>query len=288
MGFKGKNLMSEWDTEYWLTKLQLGEIEYSGYWNDEEREESKDWNIQNDNFFKMEVYLQKTGLLQDIIDCIECLNVNFKRKLKGIGIDLAAGNLWAATHLLSLGEIDKLYCLEYSKHRLLKIGPKVLEHYNVSEEKIVLVLGSFYNLHIKNNFLDFVFLSQAFHHADNPDKLLSEINRVLKQNGVAIIIGEHAINFRKAFLKTFIKHAFKFIASKLLPDNLQELIFKKKIRVDTLIPKTIDLFPPDPILGDHYYSDKEYFSLFSKYDFKVKQVKNRKSQFKSFLLIKRH
>jgi ubiquinone/menaquinone biosynthesis C-methylase UbiE len=85
---------------------------------------------------------------------------------------MAAGNLWAVPRLLRLGTVDKIYCLEYSKHRLLQIGPAVLEYYGVPKERVVLALGSFYDLHLKNKSLDFVFMSQAFHHADDPNRLL--------------------------------------------------------------------------------------------------------------------
>jgi len=273
--------MTEWNIEYWLTNSKAKKIEYSDYWDDEEKERNKEWYILDGDFSKMEHYLQKIALPQDLMQCVNTLKVDFKRELCGIGIDIAAGNLWAVPYLFNLGKINKLYCLEYSKHRLLKIGPKVLEHYNVPKEKIVLVFGSFYDLHIKDNSMDFVFLSQAFHHADNPEKLLQEIHRVLKPNGIVIIIGEHIINYRKAYLK----HSIKFIIRTFLPNFVQKKLFGKTFQVKTLIPKSGELFPPDPVLGDHYYTEGEYRSFFSKYGFKIKHIKNRKSQFQSFILV---
>lgn len=243
--------MNEWHAENWLSDSEIDEIEYSAYWNDEEKEKNKEWYILDGDFSKMERYLNKTGLPQDLRRCIEVLRTDFNRQIAGVGIDLAAGNLWAAPYLFNLGAVDKLYCLEYSRHRLLKIGAKVLEHYDVPNEKTVLVLGSFYDLHIGDNLIDFVFMSQAFHHADKPEQLLEEIRRVLKPHGVVIIIGEHIVAYRRAY----IKHAIKFLISLLVPERVQKGLFNKTFDVKTLIAKPNQLIPTDPILGDHYYTD---------------------------------
>lgn len=273
--------MPKYSIENWLTDSDIKMIEYSDYWNDEEKEKIKEWYIVDGNFSKMEDYLLKTGLPQDLNRCVDILKTEFNYELKGTGIDLGAGNLWAAPHLLSLGEIDKLYCLEYSKHRLLKLGPKVLEHYNVPKEKVVLVVGSFYDLHIEDNCLDFVFLSSAFHHADRPDDLLAEIQRVLKPNGIVIIIGEHIVDTKR----TYLRYLVKFLISTCVPHKVQQELFGKTFHVKRQIPKSSDLFPTDPVLGDHYYIDKEYRLMFSKYAFKIKHIKSRGSQFQSFVLM---
>jgi len=273
--------MGKWNIEYWLSESQLNGIDYSDYWNNEEIERNKEWNIADGNFSRMENYLAKTGLVQDLGRCIDILGTEFNRQLNGTGIDLAAGNLWAAKYLLNPVNVDKFYCLEYSKHRLLEIGPQVLEHYNIPKENIILVLGSFYDLHLRDSSLDFVFLSQAFHHASNPHKLLAEIHRVLKQDGVCIIIGEHLVDYKRAY----IRHLAKFIISAIMPKGMQKRCFGKAYD-KTLIPKTSQLIPADPVLGDHYYTGKDYKNIFSEHGFKMKQLKNRNSQFQSFILLK--
>ncbi len=274
--------MYEWYIEEWITDSEKNKIIYSQYWNDDEVEKSKEWYVLNGNFSKMEQYLWKTGLSEDLKQCINILKTNFNRLLSGVGIDLAAGNLWAAPYLFDYGDVDKLYCLEYSMHRLTKLGPVVLEHYNVPKEKIVLVLGNFYNLHIDDNTLDFVFMSSAFHHAEKPDKLLEEICRVLKPEGVVIIIGEHIVKY----YKYLIKHLLKFTISRLLHERFQQKLFGKTFRVERLLLTKNKLLSPDSISGDHYYTDKEYRIMFSKYGFRMKQLKNQHSIFQSFVLVR--
>ena len=274
--------LTDWHIENWLPDLKINEIEYSQYWNDEEKEKSKEWYILDGDFLKMERYLKTTGLLQDLRQCIEVLHTDLNRQIAGIGIDLAAGNLWAAPYLLNVGTVNKLYCIEYSKHRLLKIGPAVLDHYGIPKEKVVLAIGSFYDLHVDDQSFDFVFMSQAFHHADDPKRLLEEICRVLKPCGVVIIIGEHIVNYRKAYIKHFVK----FLISTFMPEKLQKKIFNKTFNVEKLIASPREIYAPDPVLGDHYYTDAEYNSMFSKYGFRIKHVRNHHSRFQSFVLIR--
>lgn len=272
--------MKDLKVEFWLPETQDSKLKYSAYWNDDEIEKTKAWYVLNGNFAEMANHLKNTGLPADLERSVSILKTDFGINLGGTGIDLAAGNLWAVPYLFEMGVIQKLYCLEYSKHRLLKIGPTVLGHFNVPIDRVVLVYGSFYHLHIEDNSIDFVLLSSAFHHADEPHKLLSEIQRVLKKNGVIIIIGEHIIRYHKAY----IRNAIKFFISKFMPANLQEAIFSRTFQAFSLFPEPNQLFPPDPVSGDHYYTLQEYRTMFSKYHFR--HFINKKSQFQSFVLVK--
>jgi SAM-dependent methyltransferase len=274
--------MTDWATENWLSDAEISRIEYSQFWNDEEMEKDKAWYILDGDFAKMERYLETTSLALDLSDCVKVLNTDFKRHLTGVGIDMAAGNLWAVPRLLRLGTVDKIYCLEYSKHRLLQIGPAVLEYYGVPKERVVLALGSFYDLHLKNKSLDFVFMSQAFHHADDPNRLLREVDRVLRDNGVIIIVGEHVFGYRKEQAK----HIVKYLISRLVPKGIQQRLFGRVFAVRTLMPSRRHILPPDPVIGDHYYTPKEYESLFSGLGFQAKRLRRKNSSFQSFVLMR--
>ncbi|HXQ24446.1 MAG TPA: class I SAM-dependent methyltransferase, partial [Candidatus Acidoferrales bacterium] len=211
--------MTEWRVENWLSDSPHRAIEYSEYWNDEQNEQDKAWNILDGDFTKMESYLAQIGLVEDLRECLDACRARRGSGLGGVGIDLAAGNLWAAPHLLGSGDIEKLYCLEFSKHRLLKLGPKVLEHYQVPNDKVVLVYGSFYDLHLADGSVDFALLSAAFHHAEDPNRLLSEIRRVLKPDGVLMVIGEHIVPepYSLGYLKVCAKHVAKAVIAASTP-----------------------------------------------------------------------
>lgn len=264
----------------WLDKTDTSEIGFFDYWNDEEIEKEKEWYTLNGNFRQMEDYIESSGLSEDLRTCVQVLVKGKKIYLRGTGIDLAAGNLWAVPHLLECGEIHTIYCLEYSKHRLLKLGTSVLDHYHVPREKAILVYGSFYDLHLEDMSLDFILLSSAFHHAEFPDRLLKEMKRVLKPEGCVIILGEPSPNFVMAYCRYFVRLSI----SRILPRKIQEKIFHRTFRAERIIPRGEDLIPTDPCLGDHYYLSEEYRNLFRSQGFVMQEIRSKNASFKSFIL----
>lgn len=273
--------MSKWNFQRWVTDAQIDFLATADYWNDAEMEASKAWNILDGDFTKLELHLESLGLNRDLDTCMRVLDTQFARRVSGVGIDLAAGNLWAAPYLLKIPNVNQLFALEFSRHRLLKLGPALLDHYQVTADRITLVLGSFYDLQFDNASIDFVFMSSAFHHADDPGRLLREISRVLKRTGVVIIIGEQIVDVRKERLK----HAIKFVISKTTPRILQLYLFGKLLSANSLIKSEAEIFKADSILGDQLYTDAEYASMFSTHGFTFKNIRNRKSQYQSFVLI---
>jgi ubiquinone/menaquinone biosynthesis C-methylase UbiE len=272
--------MSEWEVQYWIGDGEIQDIPYSKYWDNEEEEKKKAFYVLDNDFSRAEEYLQKTGLPRDYKRCLKAMKKRFGKTLSGVGMDLAAGNLWMVPLILNSGPIDRLYCLEYSHHRLLKIGPNFLKHHHIRKDKIVLVLGNFYDLHVSDHSLDFLVLVQAFHHSEHPEKLLSEMKRVLKPDGVIIITGEHAVYLWKGYLKRILM----YLASKFFSKNLQRRLFSETYDIQKIFPKRDEIYPPDPIIGDHYYTLGEYQSLFRKFDFDTLHLKYLRSPFRSFVL----
>jgi SAM-dependent methyltransferase len=267
---------SPWSFERWISDDEVSGLEYSMYWNDERVERGKPFDVLGGDFSELERYLGEVGLVKDLATCLNALST----PLAGRGIDLAAGTLWAAPILLNAGAVERLYCLEYSRHRLLSIGPRVLEHYDVAPERVVLVYGSFYELQLEAASLDFALLSQAFHHADRPAELLAELRRVLKPRGRAMIIGEHILRARDYAL-----YAARVGASRALPRPVQRRLLGHELDVHaTLRPSARDVMPTDPVLGDHAYSSDEYRRFFRQAGFAVRPVRRPRSHYQSFVL----
>lgn len=278
MAAEDRGLVSPWTVERWISEDTVATLEYADYWNDEDREHGKPFDILGEDFSKLERYLGEVGLVQDLNRCLDTLT----RPLSGRGIDLAAGTLWAAPILLQSPAVERVYCLEYSKHRLLSIGPRVLAHYEVSPERVVLVYGSFYELHLKDGSLDFALLSQAFHHADRPAALLAELGRVLKPGGTVIIVGEHIPRPRDYAL-----YGARACAS-LLPRSVQRRMLGHELDVRvSLRPSVDDVLPADPVLGDHAYSQTRYRELFAQAGFAMRSVRRPRSHYQSFVLERR-
>jgi ubiquinone/menaquinone biosynthesis C-methylase UbiE len=241
--------VSGFRVEQWLEAQAIAGVPYADYWNDEEIERGKEWNVLEGGFEPMERYLDEVGLVEDLRACVALAEELRGRPLQGIGVDLAAGTLWAAHHLLAAGPVERLYCVEYSRHRLLKLGPVVLERAGVSPEQVVLALGSFYDIRLEEASVDFAFMSQALHHADEPDRLLAELERVLQPDGVVIAIGEHVVGlgWRLAHAAGHADHV-------------------------------------DAVTGDHYYGVREYARMFDRHGFRYERVRRSGADFQGFVL----
>ncbi|MGL1862851.1 MAG: class I SAM-dependent methyltransferase [Pseudodesulfovibrio sp.] len=272
--------MLKYQIESWISEEEAQSIQYSEYWNDEKLEKEKQVFYVEDQVDDLEKHVLETGLQADIESCAQRVSRESLMPVGGVWVDLAAGVLWAVPHLLKQFGLDKLICVEYSKHRLTKIGPQVLEYYAIPESCVSLVYGSFYELKLADDSIDFVFMAQAFHHAEDPMRLLAEIKRVLKPGGVVVIVGEHVVNVCRAYVRNFVKVALYH----LLPFTVQKLIFGKKITSFPFFPTVQEFFPPDTELGDHYYSRGQYRRMFSQYGFSFSRIRGQCDGMQSFVL----
>ncbi len=265
--------------ENWFDDVDLHKEEaYRDYWNDEEAEREKDWDVANRGFQAMENHVLRTGLAEDLRRSLEELESRFHKHPTGIALDLACGTCWAVPVLLKLHGITKLYCVEYSRHRLLKVGTLVLRHYGVDLSKVVLAMGSFYRLRLRDNEAGFVLMSQAFHHADRPLELLRELKRVLRPGGCAVIIGEHRVRLAR----TYVRHVVKRFVG-MFPRSAQIGLFGRAFS-----PETFPLpHETDPLKGDHYYRTREYRQMFDEVGFQWARVSSSNAECLSFVLVNR-
>lgn len=266
--------MMDTEIQYWLSDKDLDNI-YSGqYWNNEEEEKKKELYILDGNSQKLIKYLKEsTTCYKEFESVVEfALRNNFK--LQGIGLDLAAGVCWTTALLSQLDSVEKIFAIDISRHRLLKIAPSVLDLFKAHGNKIVRVIGSFYDLKLPDQSVDFCFMSQAFHHADDPYRLLCEIKQVLKPSGVVLIIGETPI-YTFDFIKTYIKNLIKIVLP--LKRVRKRVVYK-------IFPKFNDLFYPDNASGDHFYRIGDYSRIFQQAGFQL--YINETNVFKNFIAIK--
>lgn len=264
----------------WIDDASLDAVAYSKYWNDEEIESTKELYVLNRSFAEVEGYVAQTGLIEDFKYCMARLR-DVGIVPGGVGIDVAAGMLWMLPVLFESLTIEKMICVEYSKHRLLKLGPKVIEHYKLPAERITLALGSFYDIRVPAESVDFAVLCQAFHHADDPVALLRQIRKVLKPGGTLIVLGEHVVEWNVA---SDIAHAVRYLASRLLPPALRRgPLYSPRGRPVNLIARSEEIFRPDPDLGDHAYLPRDYRRMFRECGFSVELVRRNNSSSLSLL-----
>ena len=261
--------------EVWLDSEAICSVAYSKFWNDEDIERQKPWHVIANGFDKMEQYVESMGFVDDLTACVERLRKRGKF-VGGAGIDVAAGVLWLLPSLFRIVDPAHVTCVEYSAHRLLKLGPEVLKKNGVPLAKVTLALGSFYDIKAPDGSMDFAVLCQAFHHADHPDQLLEQIARVLKPDGVIIVLGENPVDWT---LKHDLLHSLRYMAYRFLPKAFhRSVLYSPYGPPRTLIARSQDIFPPDPELGDHAYLRREYGQIFGAHGFRTEFVDRRPSR----------
>ena len=256
----------------WLTDEQISSLFSADYWNNEEIEKNKYWSLWNSNFEELQNTFLGTGLLKQFESIVQSENIKLSEKQifsLASGICLLEANILNKNH-----ELKIIRNLEFSKHRIFNIAPNIFEKLNIPPSKVELILGSFLDLKVPSESVDIVLLSQAFHHCFEPDKLLTEISRVLKPNGVVIIIGEHYFNPLQV-VKRIIKHPAKYL-----------LNHRGTRKRGKLIPSWRCLFPIDQEKGDHHYNMKQYQKFFLSNGFEYKRFIFSEYKNQGFLLNK--
>lgn len=235
------------NTEYWISKEESVEIYTSGYWNDLEIEKRKVTWISDGNYEECLSYLENSGLLAQYEASLKYISTVHKSSNLSIA-DLAAGIGWVSALLSKLPQVADIHCVDISEHRINELFEHAIKMVNGAPKKINRYIGSFYDLKFENSSMDLIYLSQAFHHAEKPLNLLLECDRVLKPKGRIILVGEHYISVSKII--------FSF--------------FKKIIRHRKMSVNFYELFPPDKILGDHYYRLSDYYFMFQSIGYSIK------------------
>jgi ubiquinone/menaquinone biosynthesis C-methylase UbiE len=225
------------------------------YWNDEEFEENKVFNVMKNGYSNLE---QSQHLL-DVYEQFLTLTYNElasdKKDFKNCNIiSVGAGIGWLEAWWLKDIGFKNLSLMDFSKHRIHKIAPELFRHYDI-RGNVNFIHGSMENFNFDENSIDICIMIQAFHHYDQPLDMLRRLKKVLKSGGVVIIAGEPDFTNWDYFIQS-IKHFVKYI-----------LNYKNYRRLHHIFPGWQDLFPPDIIKGDIHYSQKEYIHFFERAGF---------------------
>jgi SAM-dependent methyltransferase len=241
----------------WLDRHALSEIYSAKYWNDLTVEKTKEWWIAEGSdvaFSRLRSYLEDSGLMEGYKFAERFVSQIPAQELAIA--DLAAGIGWTSSLFSRLPNVASVDAVELSEHRLELLFPQSVRMFQGEPAKLTRNLGSFYDLAFHDASMDIVFISSAFHHAANPLRLLTEIDRVLRPGGNLILIGENLVGMR-AIVKRVIK---VLIAEGRFCSNFYEL------------------FPPDSDSGDHYYRISDYHLFLQMLGYKVVSVSTQENQ----------
>jgi ubiquinone/menaquinone biosynthesis C-methylase UbiE len=225
--------------------------EYSStYWYEVKHEQKKEWWVKTKNDLdKLKLYLKSSGLQEEFeLSNRTIVDLN---KLNGKVLDVAAGVCWTSAFLSEYNKLTEIDALDFSWHRKNDIAPDIIKFCSNNPHKITKIFGSSYNAKAPQDNYNLVFMSQAFHHAKKHLKFLLECDKVLKKDGAIVNIGEHLVTPFKYF-KRFIRN----------------VIVKKSI-----IFNFYKLFPPDDVLGDHYYRISDYYFMFQSFGYSITHIK---------------
>jgi len=226
--------------EKWILDEDLEKIYTAEYWNNIELEKKKAWWIAEGEYQNCRNYIKESGLLAEAEKAIELSRIRDSTGKCEV-VDLAAGIGWFSALISRIPNVSEIHAVEISDHRIGILCEHAFKMLDGEAEKLHRYLGSFYETQLKTGSVDFIFLSQAFHHADNPLHLLVECDRLLKKGGKIVLIGEHFIDWK----------------------SVARRFFGEMARRRTITFRFFDLFEPDPLLGDHYYMVQHYQFLFS-------------------------
>lgn len=112
----------------------------------------------------------------------------FGARVAGSVLDMGAGTCWATAKLSQLDRVKEVVAVDMSERFLTSTGVRIIRHYKGDESKIKFCVSSFNHVPFDNNTFDCVFLIAAIHHSLSPAKTLLEANRILKDEGVLIVI----------------------------------------------------------------------------------------------------
>ena len=114
---------------------------------------------------------------------------NVHDKIKGIGIDLGGGVGCISSTLAKNSNVEKIFCVELVEEVVNLCQPIVKKQILKDQhEKVISVVGDYNFLELPSNSVDFAISWDAMHHSQDPVITFRECKRVLKKNGVFIII----------------------------------------------------------------------------------------------------
>lgn len=104
--------------------------------------------------------------------------------LRGIGVELGAGCGLLASVIAKRKTVERVFAVEICEQMASLVIPKVASSVlGKDANKVISVLGSFDDLRLAENSVDFAVEIDSLHHSDNLNTTLSECARVLKPGG---------------------------------------------------------------------------------------------------------
>lgn len=260
--------------EYTLIDCEMNKDLSHKYWNSEELEENKVFNVIKNGYEGLEKSQHLRKVYNQFLTLTDHEIIHKFKECKELHIiSVGSGVGWLEAWWLQGKAFANASLMDYSKHRIHKIAPELFKHYNI-QGKVNFIYGSMESFDFDYHSVDICILIQAFHHYDQPLAMLRRLKKTLKPGGVIIIAGEPDFTNRDYFIRSF-KHFAKYIFN-----------YKGYRKMHHIFPGWQDLFPPDMVKGDIHYSLKEYIHFFQRAGFSNYVISyDKPSRLKGMILV---
>lgn len=174
--------------------------------------------IREKQIYNEHIYMEKEELLE--ILRISASASNFD--MSGVGVELGSGCSAISVELVKLNRnIEKIYAVE--------IVPEIVEYAAVPliymhkvEDKVIPVVGSFDDIKLSDNSVDFIIEFDSLHHSFNLNQTIKESNRILKTGSklLAIDRAHWSTSKRRRNELENVKYSKEFLSSRGLDPNI--------------------------------------------------------------------
>uniref|UniRef100_UPI0040481D80 class I SAM-dependent methyltransferase n=1 Tax=Algoriphagus sp. TaxID=1872435 RepID=UPI0040481D80 len=207
-------------------------------------------------------YVKRLCIECNYLDAVKVLDWNQLIKPDSVVLDLACGGGWLSAFLSTFNQVKSIYSLDSSKRFLSELLFPTTKNLNGVPDKITAIEGLFSPILFDDSSLDIVVSSSSLHHAESLEGVLKEIRRVLKNDGILVILNETPYSNLKHILsstRTFLR-------------ILKKLIFKQYVSSSASVSACGHLY--DPNLGDKNYPSWYWKEAIIKAGFKLVEEKN--------------
>ncbi len=156
-------------------------------------------------------------------------------------LDMGCGGGWLTGFLATFEDVRLIYAIDSSKRFLTELFPQVVAKMGANPKKIVTIQGLFTPLLFQDASMDMVVASSALHHAESLEAVLKEARRVLKKDGVLIILNETPRSWFRYMLSVSLAWA----------KIVKKLIARDYVAISPAVSASGYLY--DPYLGDKSY-----------------------------------
>ncbi|GAB4310458.1 MAG: hypothetical protein Kow0069_10660 [Promethearchaeota archaeon] len=130
-------------------------------------------------------------------DCLRFLRESVGVEIGGVVVEIGAGTGIYSCLLSRYQNVKKVYVLDYSPACVERLFPFVASRFGLSEgemAKLYPVVGSFDEMELPDESVDFVVAFGALHHSEDRHRTLEEVYRVLKLGGYLVAVDRAAEN----------------------------------------------------------------------------------------------